>query len=145
MDELTRRMTELGASDPAGWAHSEITQGIPQQARFLFLRSMWPDLIDPYRDEEAIRRIPAVARLLDAGASLIDVVTALRAVAYETACGVVERIDEGRDVDAPDDSPGWALVETDESSNLTGREIGGLHESLLSLDPSGNEGSDLWR
>ena len=144
MDDLTRRMTELGAPDPAGWARSEIGEGIPQQARFLFLRSIWPDLIDPYKEEEAIRRIPAVARLLDAGASLPDVVIGLRAVAYETAFGVVERIDEGRDLDAPDDSPGWALVETDEQSTLTGREVGGLHESLLSLDPSGNEGSDLW-
>jgi hypothetical protein len=97
MDELTRRMAHLGAPDPSAWAGSEIREGIAQQARFLFLRGIWPDLIDPYLDEEVVRRIPAGVRLLDAGASLPDLATALRSVAYETAFGVIERVDDGHD------------------------------------------------
>jgi len=33
----------LGADDPEGRAVSEITENIPQLARFLALRSVWPD------------------------------------------------------------------------------------------------------
>ena len=33
-----------------------------------------------------------------------------------------------------------ALIETDGEGNLTDRQVGGLHESLLSMDPSGREG-----
>lgn len=143
MDDLTRRMSELGAPDPASWARSEINDNIPQQARYLFLRNIWPQLIDRYADESVIRRLPATARLLDAGASMADLAQALRSVAYETAFAVVDRVDEGYDPDAPVDSPGWRLMETD-AERLTGRAVGGLHESLLSLDPSGREGADLW-
>jgi hypothetical protein len=144
MDDLTRRMAELGAPDPSAWAQSELRENIAQQARFLFLRAIWRDLINSYEREEAIRGIPAGARLLDSGASVADLGKLLRAVAYETAFGVVEHVDDGHDPEAPDDTPGWVLSETDADSNLTGRVVGGLHEDLLSLDPSGREGSDLW-
>ena len=72
MDDLTRRMAELGAPDPSAWASSEVRENIAQQARYLFLRVIWPDLIDPYHDEGIMRRIPAAARLLEAGASAED-------------------------------------------------------------------------
>jgi len=52
------------------------------------------------------------------------------------------------DVDSPPEAPGWMLVEIktaeDGEYESTGRHIGGLHESLLSADPSGREGSDLF-
>jgi hypothetical protein len=34
-------------------------------------------------------------------------------------------------------------METDSQGNTTGREIIGLHEDLLMLDPSGTGGADL--
>jgi hypothetical protein len=34
-------------------------------------------------------------------------------------------------------------MEIDADENVTGRAVGGLHESLLRLDPSGRNGSDL--
>lgn len=136
-------MAELGAPDPSGWASSEIREGIAQQARYLFLRRIWPDVIDAWGRDDVIRRVAAGARLLDAGASPTDLRTLLRAVAYETAFAVVERVDAGYDPDAPADAPGWRLMETDSAERHTGRDVGGLHEDLLSLDPSGREGSDL--
>lgn len=36
--ELTALFRRLGASNPDEWAHSEITEGIPQLARCVFLR-----------------------------------------------------------------------------------------------------------
>jgi len=144
MDDLTRRMAELGAPDPAGWARSEINEGFAQQARYLFLRSIWPEIINRYASEEYIREIPAAARLLDGGASLADVTTALRAVAYAAAFEVINRIDDGYDHYAPSGSPGWNLIEVDADYRPTGRDIRALHEDLLSLDPSGREGYDLF-
>jgi hypothetical protein len=141
--KLTKRMRELGAPDPADWARSEVEEGIAQQARFLFLRAIWPTMIEPLANPSVMRRYPAVARLLDAGADQDDLSRALRAVAYETAFGVVERLDEGYDADAPDDAPGWILMETTGEA-MTGRDMGGLHESLQSLDPSGREALDLF-
>src|SRR5262249_3953320 len=47
--------------------------------------------------------------------------------------------------DAPEDAPGWRLMETrPPSDQLTGRDVGGLHEDILMLDPSGRDGSDLF-
>ncbi len=36
--ELTELFARLGARDPEKWARSQIKEGIPQLARFLFLR-----------------------------------------------------------------------------------------------------------
>lgn len=53
-------------------------------------------------------------------------------------------LDEGYDPQAPADAPGWQLMETGAASKqLTGRDVRGLHEDILSLDPSGREGSGL--
>ena len=58
---------------------------------------------------------------------------------------VLSILDEGYDPDAPEDAPGWRLLEGEaESDQLTGRDVGGLHEDTLTLDPSRREGSDLF-
>lgn len=145
MDDLVRRMRELGAPEPESWAQSELEEDFAQQARFLFLRPIWAEAIDSWGTADNIRKYPAGARLLDAGASPLDLATMLRAVAYETAFYMLDRIDAGGDLSAPEDAPGWVLMETkDEAGEPPGRDLGGLHEDILSLDPSGREGSDLW-
>jgi hypothetical protein len=40
---------------------------------------------------------------------------------------------------APSD-PRWLLLEVSAEAELTGRKVGGLHESLLDTDPAGSEG-----
>ncbi len=53
----------------------------------------------------------------------------------------------GRDLNAPADAPGWLLMETrvDDlgEEQPTGRCIGGLHESILQGDLTGDEGRDF--
>lgn len=39
--ELTALFRKLGARDPAAWVRSQISENIPQLARFLFLRQAW--------------------------------------------------------------------------------------------------------
>jgi hypothetical protein len=65
------------------------------------------------------------------------------ATSLEATFGVVMHLDEGTANSAPDDSPGWTLMET-RGDTPTGRLVNGLHEDLLMLDPGGREGGDLW-
>lgn len=155
---LAAAFREFGAPDPESWARSEISEDKPQFARFLVLRSIWPDEIDRWAREpdrwilkaveEAAGRPNglfadaglAMARMLDRGVSFTDIASVARLVAYSTAFGVLQHIDEGCDEAVSDDAPGWCLVETSAKGRPTGREIGGLHESILMMDPSGREG-----
>lgn len=136
--ELPQRMRELGAEDPDGWAASELSEDIAQEARWLVIRQVrdavtWTD--------KSIRNLPGVPQLLDAGADPAVLLAAVREVARESAFAVLDVIDEGYDPDAPDDAPGWALMELrtreDEEVAFTGREVGGLHEDLGFPDANG--------
>lgn len=141
---LAKRFKELGAQDPEEWARSEISENIPQLARFMVLRALWREAISPWMDASALSDVAAAQRLIDAGADRHDVLLVARAGAYEAVAAAVHILDEGGDPDARESDLGWHLVETDAECKPTGREIGGLHESLLETDPSGNEGADLW-
>lgn len=142
---LRRYLTQLDAPDPEGWTRSEIEEDIPQLARFLVLRRLWPDAVDAWHDNPAaLESVPAARRLLNRGASRADLAQFARAVAYEAVATLLTTIEEGRDVEAPDGSPGWALVETDMSGEPTGRVLRALHEDLAALDPSGLDARDLW-
>ena len=141
---LTRRMAELGAPEPDSWARSEITEGIPQQARYLLLRRIWANTLVPWRDPGMLRRNEALAQLLDRGADQELLAEALRGVVFNAVGDVIMILDEGYDPDAPGDAPGWTLAETASDGNATGRQVGGLHESLLEVDPDGVEAADFW-
>lgn len=141
---LTQRMAELGASEPGSWASSEIREGIPQQARFLVLRRIWANTLTPWRDPGALRRNESLAQLLDRGADQELLAEVLRGVIFDAVSDVIMIIDEGYDPDAPGNAPGWTLTETDSGGNATGRQVGGLHESLLEVDPNGIEAADFW-
>src|SRR5262245_12222892 len=43
--ELADLFRKVGASDPEGWARSQIEEGIPQLARYLFLRQAWRQVV----------------------------------------------------------------------------------------------------
>ncbi|WP_220090927.1 hypothetical protein [Micromonospora noduli] len=141
---LAKRFEELGAQDPEGWARSEISENIPQLARFMVLRALWREAISPWMDASALSDVAAAQRLIEAGADRHDVLMVARAGAYEAVVAAVCILDEGGDPNARESDPGWQLIETDAECNQTGREIGGLHESMGETDPSGNDGADLW-
>jgi hypothetical protein len=68
----------------------------------------------------------------------------MRIIVMEAVGDMIMVIDESCDLDAPDDAPWWTLAEMDSQGNLTGREIAGLHEDLLELDPTGAEAADFF-
>jgi hypothetical protein len=88
---------------------------------------------------ENLMNLPAARRLLEAGASSVDLATAMNAASYEAVFGLLALLDERADPDGESDDDSWALV--DPESNQS---IDGLHEDLLTADPTGQEGQDLF-
>jgi hypothetical protein len=102
-----------------------------------------------WRDPRALRRDPLLARLLDRGTGPELLATAIRHVVLDTVGSVISVIsvfDEGSITLRPPDTPGWALMATRDGRSgmtLTGRDVGGLHESLLQADPQHTEDADF--
>jgi hypothetical protein len=156
---LVEQFRAAGARDPDIWARSEVSQNIAQLARFCFLRSLWPREIDRWRDDmewvdrfvSAAQENPtgffadagvAMGRLLTLGGTREELASIARMVAYSTAFDGVHHIDEGCDVEFNEEQgyPTWNLIEVGPDDQPTGRLIDGLHEDLLTMDPSGREG-----
>jgi len=112
-----------------------------ERARSALLGPIWRDGVDVWRDVDAIRRLPAARRLLDAGADPHDLSVALRAAALDAAFAVLAQVDAGRGPGGP----GWRLVRTAPDGSPTPEPVGELQSELLALDPSGTAGADLRR
>jgi hypothetical protein len=78
---------------------------------------------------ENVRNYPAASRAIDGGASPDDVVRAMEAASYEATFNTLFLLTGEEDI--------AALAESG-TANL-------LHEDLLSADPTGREGQDLFR
>ena len=100
--ELTAKFRAMGADDPESWAASEIQEDIPQLGRFLFLRNIWPNLIDTWTaDVSWVERLSqaedepfadawlALKRSREAGVEDEDISRIARWVAYETVFGLL--------------------------------------------------------
>jgi hypothetical protein len=153
LETLTKIFAQLGARDPESWAESQIENGIPQLARFLFLRQAWRSIVeegDASWIDEAIERAKndpsepyaggghALVSLKAKGATddeLTDLVRAMQAKLLFSFCYLLE--DPG-DLEEEIADVGWALVEVDDEDNIISG-IPGLHESVLEMDPTGRE------
>jgi hypothetical protein len=76
-----------------------------------------------------------LARLRDGQCADYDIAAFAQRVAALTALDIVFVIDEGHDPEAPADMPTWSLEETGRDGELTGRSVGGLHESIGQFPP----------
>ena len=148
---LVAKLNAHGAKNAEMWARSEISENIAQLARYLILHMIWPSEIDRWSDDpeawmnefasyRSKHPLPvfadaaeAIKRLREAGVSGNDLGALARMVAYSAAFGVLYRIDSGGIDRDGEGLPGWRLQETDSDGKLTGRNVGGLHESLLSI------------
>ncbi|MET7571400.1 hypothetical protein ABZT04_23275 [Streptomyces sp. NPDC005492] len=115
-----------------------------QHARSVLLRDLWHHAIDGWSTPGALAQLPAAQRLIAAGADRDDLGRLLRAVAYEAVFATLELMDEGGPANASDLDGGWTVAETAEDGSLTGRVLYALHEDLLTADPGGRDGADLW-
>ncbi|MFF4653607.1 hypothetical protein [Streptomyces sp. NPDC001380] len=142
---LRTQFEALGAADASDWARSQIEEDQPHLARFVLLRSLWRDAIDGWAVPGALEQVAAARRLLDAGADRNDLALLARAVAHEAVFAVVDQLDHGADVNVPGVEVGWVVMESGEDGTPTGRPLAGLHEDVLTMDPSGRDGADLWQ
>ncbi len=151
---LTEIFRRLGAHDPEAWARSEVGENIPQLARFLFLRSAWQYVlaeddakwIDAALEHAAQRPNdpcagigPALQRLLNLGANRQDLTDIVRVKQYETLFGLCYLLAFPERLDPELGEIGWLLEEVDSHGQVTGRLVDALHESVLSMDPTGRE------
>lgn len=157
-----RRLTEvfrrLGAVDPKSWARSELEEGIPQLAHFVFLRQAWAGIVDE-RDvswiEESIEdgkdapntfwgRLGAALELMkERGVPAEAIVTVVQTMQYQLLGELCQLLDDGGSsspINAGDDWPrvSWGLFQLDEEDKPLAA-IGGLHEYADCDDPSGRE------
>lgn len=150
--KLTEQFRVNGCATPEPWVRSEVSENFCQFATYLILSKIWRSEIDhPWSEtpetwiKEFSRTVgqaglpvfedaaAALQRLQEAQVSPNDLGAVARLVAYSTAFGVLNLLDEGSDRCAVGETPGWSLRETDAVGNQTGRSIAGLHESLLSI------------
>src|SRR5262249_5910469 len=153
--EELARLTEIfrryGADDPESWARSELAEGIPQLAIFSFAKAMWACVADEDDDRWIDQEIqwvkdrpndpcaqigPALAEMLSKGVSRRAIIDLVRVIQYGTLYHVASLIDGSRIEDVP--IRNWTLYQVDENDHLVAV-IQGLHEVLLSLDPTGRE------
>ncbi len=152
-DELTSIFRDLGADDPESWADSEVSEGIPQLARFMFLKGAWQRIVpddDTQWIDNVLQNVPpesndpyagaahAMRKMIDAGISKTVIAQLVRATQAEFLFDLCYMLDDPSSVDGNDDYVDWSFVELDSDGN-PGREIGGLHESVLETDPTGRE------
>lgn len=152
--ELTELFKALGAEDPESWADSQTTEGINQLHRFLFLRQAWQRVVsendDAWIDEEIAyyKRFPvqpfagigkALKRMEAKGVEREDIVDLVRGMQVRLLADFCYLLDDPSLDEAGVEDLGWALVEANDDCEPGGTVIGGLHESVLSTDPTGRE------
>ena len=151
--DLTELFTKLGAPDPAGWARSQVAEGIPQLARFLFLREAWRRVLaegdtawidatiaatdaDPNAPFAGVGA--ALARLRAQGAVDADLTEVVRGMQAAALFSFAQLLDDPGELEPEVEDVAWALVQVSSEGEVLGQ-IGGLHESVLETDPTGRE------
>jgi hypothetical protein len=153
--ELAELFKQLGASSPESWARSEVREGIPQLLRFLFLKQAWEGIIGDGETQwiqKAIERSQknptapysglgqSLQRMVDKGVSLEDISEVVRCMQADTLFSIAYLMDgPAHTAHESLTDVSWGLFETDEDERPIGPQIGGLHESVLEMDPTGRE------
>lgn len=110
------------------------------------LAAIWQNI----RSVEAsnVERIKAAAQVVAGGARPEDVAAVMQAGALMAAFDLLYLVaGEHSELDDPDATTGWALVEADlvgdEVIPRPERAMDGIYEMLLTSDPTGREGQDI--
>ncbi len=146
----------LGASDPGSLARSQVEEGIPQYARFVFLRQAWRNVVTDgdttwidSQIQQAEQRSrdpgagigPALTRLLAAGANRDDITELVRVMQWSVLADLAYQLSDPGVVEYPSDKMprvNWTLFEVDKDGEPL-HPIDGLHESVLDTDPTNRE------
>ena len=150
-DELAGLFRKLGARNPDAWAHSEVQEGIPQLARFLFLRQAWRHIVkedDPTWIDRRVERAQSdpdepysgvghtLKKLRSRGATSKEVTDLVRGMQAELLFALCYLLEGPAEVEPEVADVSWALMQIDDKGEVLGS-IDGLHESVLETDPTG--------
>jgi hypothetical protein len=147
---LTETFRRAGAIDAESWARSQLAEGIPQLAIFSFAKALWNGVIqedDKWIDQEiewakSHPRSPcaqsgsALEEMLAKGVSRQAITDLVRVFQYSVLYHACLILDGSRVEDVPITE--WTLHQVDENGKPIAI-IQGLHEVLLSMDPTGRE------
>src|SRR6476660_944904 len=154
-DEQLRELSEvfrgLGATRPESWAASELGEGIPQLAYFLFFKQAW-SLIEDERDTQWIDTYIewggplglALKRMRSSGVSDSDIATVVQTMQYDLLGGLCSQLDDCTsspvNLLVPDGwpLPRWKLFLVDDDCKPL-RKLSCLHEFADSGDSTGRE------
>lgn len=154
LGELTVLFEKYGAPDPAGWARSQLDEGIPQLQRFLFLRQAWSLVLrdgDTDWIQAAIRHAEqhpdspyaggghALRRCLDKGVSADDLTEIVRSNQAELLFQFCYLLDDPAFLEEELSELAWGLFQVDEGGKPTPTRIQSLYESVHETDPAGRE------
>lgn len=152
--ELVELFRQLGAIKPEEWAHSQVSEGIPQLLRFLFLKSAWSKVAVEGETEWIDREIAyarshpgkpfaglgvALANCRTKGVSADDLNEMARCLQAQMLFSIAYLLEGPPYEPGPLEDVSWGLFQLDEHESPIGNRIGGLHESVLSIDPTGRE------
>jgi hypothetical protein len=154
LESLTAVFRSLGARHPEAWARSQVEEGIPQLSRFLFLKLAWGTVIPesdawmgPMLQTPADSNDPysggshALRRLLAAGVSRGDLTDLVRSMQAQMLFALTMLLDDPPLDAVPKGARQavWGLFRVDAKTGAPLEPIGGLHESVLDVEPSGRE------
>lgn len=149
-EALVELFRKLGAPDPTEWAHSQLSEGINQLGRFVFLRQAWRQVVPPDNSswidsvvehgearplDPGAAAGPALQRMLDAGASRDDIHQLVRSMQSELLFAFCYLLEDPGELEQELTDMCWALVQTDHEGRIIDS-IAGLHESVLETDPA---------
>lgn len=127
-----------------------IVEGLPQLARFVFLREAWKQLVsegDRTWIAECIQESEsgpggsiamAIERLVGGGASPEDLTTVVRVMQRRLLFGLCRLLDEPGSLEHEVGAIDWKLFQVDQDDQPIAA-MTGLHESILETAPSGTE------
>lgn len=151
LQSLTEVFRAAGAMNPEQWAHSQLSEGIPQLAVFSFAKALWNGVVSENDDSWIDREIewsakhssdpcaqigPALREMLDKGVSRAAIIDLARVLQYEAIFHACSILDGSRMEDVP--TSDWTLHQVGEKGEPLSV-IQGLHEVLLGMDPTGRE------
>jgi hypothetical protein len=150
---LTQLFAELGAPAPERWARAQVEGGIPQLARFLFLRAAWRHVLaegdtswidGPIAAARVQPDAPfagvgaALARLRASGARDTDVSEVVRGMQVAALFAFCRLLDGAPAAEPEVADVRWALVQVTPDGDVVAP-LRALHASLLDTDPTGRE------
>ncbi|MFM9904352.1 MAG: hypothetical protein ACKVQJ_07260 [Pyrinomonadaceae bacterium] len=152
-EDLTNLFRTLGARDPESWALSQVSEGINQLGRFLFLRQAWRKVIDDNdvswidREISEAEKHPnapfsgtgiALKKILGSGADPKEISEVARGMQADLLFSLCSLLDDPAELEDEVKDISWCLVQLSEDGQVVAP-IQALHESVLETDPTGRE------